>query len=80
MQLISLSDPVHVWPANASLPVAAVALLGTVEGQGDVSRAEVHGLVPPCGGLLTFDTPVAVTLANGAVAATQEAVLIGREA
>lgn len=75
MQLISLAVPVHVWTPGASLPVEAVALVGKVAEEGEVRRAEVHALVPPCGGLLTFHSPVALTLRGKAVAAAQDVVL-----
>lgn len=74
MQLISLAAPVRVWPPNASLPVEAVALVGKVDEEGEVRRAEVHALVPPCGGLLTFCTPVVLTLRGSVVTGTQDTV------
>lgn len=75
MQLISLAALIHVWTPGASLPVEAVALVGKVAEEGEVRRAEVHALVPPCGGLLTFRTPFVLTLRGEAVSATQDVVL-----
>jgi hypothetical protein len=72
MQLISLTTSIQVWMPNASLPVEAVALLGTVDDVGAVRRTEVKALVPPCGGLLTFRVAVVLMLTASAIAATQD--------
>lgn len=72
MQLISLTAPIRVWPPKAGHPVEAHALVGELDRQEETLRVEVHALVPPCGGLLTFRVPVAVVLSRDAVASTQQ--------
>lgn len=75
MKFISLAAPIRVWPPKSTLPVEAHALVGDFDQQEGTVRVEVHALVPPCGGLLTFRVPVEIMLSRDAVAATQQVEL-----
>jgi hypothetical protein len=72
MQMISLSVPIRVWPAQTGQPVLVAALLGEVQDQEGTLRVDVHGLVPPQGGVGMLKSPVVVVLSQDSVAATQQ--------